>query len=137
MTRDRRRPEWLRTKTTGGMQEDDAGTTGGLLQAGQPADPAGERRPMTERIPPPPSTSPSVTTSTPIGPDVDLDADDVRPTDGTRLTQQRAAEVAEGVRHPRRPALADRWRGGIPAQCLQVDRETTVDGQRRRDSGSC
>lgn len=41
---------------------------------------------------------PKVTHRTPIGADVDLDRDDVRLPDGTRLTEQRAAELIEEVR---------------------------------------
>ncbi len=47
---------------------------------------------MTKRIPP------TVTSDSSIGPDVDLDEDDVRLADGTRLTEQRAAEIVEEVR---------------------------------------
>ena len=49
---------------------------------------------------------PAVTPDSPIGPDVDLDAEDVRLADGTRLTEQRAAEIVDEVR-PRggRPSL--------------------------------
>jgi predicted HicB family RNase H-like nuclease len=54
---------------------------------------------MTERIPP------TVTSDSPIGPDVDLDEDDVRLADGTRLTEHRAAEIVEEVRR----------RGGRPS----------------------
>src|SRR3954463_12010755 len=54
---------------------------------------------MTERIPPP------VPSASPIGPDVDLDEDDVRLADGTRLTEQRAAEIVDEVRR----------RGGRPS----------------------
>ena len=54
---------------------------------------------MTERTPPP------VTSSTPIGPDVDLDRDDVRLPDGTRLTEQKAADIVDEVRR----------RGGRPS----------------------
>lgn len=50
-------------------------------------------------------TRPSVTADSPIGPDVDLEEDDVRLADGTRLTEQRAAEVVEEVRR----------RGGRPS----------------------
>ena len=48
---------------------------------------------------------PAVTPDSPIGPDVDLDAEDVRLTDGTRLTEQRAAEIVDEVRR----------RGGRPS----------------------
>ncbi len=41
---------------------------------------------------------PKVTHRTPFGADVDLDRDDVRLPDGTRLTEQRAAELIEEVR---------------------------------------
>jgi predicted HicB family RNase H-like nuclease len=54
---------------------------------------------MTDRTPP------SVTVDSPIGPDVDLDEADVRLADGTRLTEQRAAEIVEEVRR----------RGGRPS----------------------
>ena len=92
---------------------------------------------MTERIPPPPGTSPSVTSSTPIGPDVDLNADDVRLADGTRLNEQRAAEAAEEVRHRSgRPSLVGEAAASPVFRVPPVDDEITVDGQRRRDSGS-
>ncbi len=48
---------------------------------------------------------PAVTPDSPIGPDVDLDAEDVRLADGTRLTEQRAVEIVDEVRH----------RGGRPS----------------------
>jgi predicted HicB family RNase H-like nuclease len=48
---------------------------------------------------------PAVTPDSTIGPDVDLDAEDVRLADGTRLTEQRAAEIVEEVRR----------RGGRPS----------------------
>ena len=54
---------------------------------------------MAKRTPPP------VTTNTPIGPDVDLDNEDVRLPDGTRLTEQKAAEIVDEVRR----------RGGRPS----------------------
>lgn len=54
---------------------------------------------MTERTPP------TITASTPIGPDVDLDRDDVRLADGTRLTDQKAADIVDEVRR----------RGGRPS----------------------
>ncbi len=58
---------------------------------------------MTERTPPP------ITSSTPIGPDVDLDRDDVRLADGTRLTEQEAADIVEEVRRRGgRPSLTGR-----------------------------
>jgi len=58
---------------------------------------------VTERTPP------SITPSTPIGPDVDLDRDDVRLTDGTRLTEQKAADIVDDVRRRGgRPSLTGR-----------------------------
>jgi predicted HicB family RNase H-like nuclease len=55
---------------------------------------------MEDRTPPP------VTPTTPIGPDVDLDAEDVRLADGSRLTEDRAAEIVEEVRRRAgRPSL--------------------------------
>ena len=48
---------------------------------------------------------PAVTPDSPIGPDVDLDDEDVRLADGTRLTEQRAAEIVDEVRR----------RGGRPS----------------------
>jgi predicted HicB family RNase H-like nuclease len=58
---------------------------------------------VTERTPPP------ITSSTPIGPDVDLDRDDVRLADGTRLTEQKAADIVDEVRRRGgRPSLTGR-----------------------------
>jgi predicted HicB family RNase H-like nuclease len=58
---------------------------------------------VTNRIPPP------ITSSTPIGPDVDLDRDDVRLADGTRLSEQRAADIVDEVRRRGgRPSLTGR-----------------------------
>jgi predicted HicB family RNase H-like nuclease len=58
---------------------------------------------MTERIPP------TVTSDSPIGPDVDLDRDDVRLADGTRLTEQKAADIVDEVRRRGgRPSLTGR-----------------------------
>ena len=55
---------------------------------------------MADRTPPP------VTPITPIGPDVDLDAEDVRLPDRTRLTEQQAAEIVDDVRRRAgRPSL--------------------------------
>ena len=50
-------------------------------------------------------TAPPVTETTPIAPDVDLDAEDVRLSDGSRLTEQQSAEIVEEVRR----------RGGRPS----------------------
>lgn len=54
---------------------------------------------MAKRKPPP------VTETTAIGPDVDLEQDDVRLPDGSRLTEQKAAEIGDEVRR----------RGGRPS----------------------
>jgi predicted HicB family RNase H-like nuclease len=55
---------------------------------------------MTQRIPP------AVTASTPVGRDVDLEAEDVRLADGTRLTEQKTAEIVDDVRRRAgRPSL--------------------------------
>jgi predicted HicB family RNase H-like nuclease len=43
-------------------------------------------------------TPPAVTPTTPLGPDVDLDAEDVRLANGTRLTEQQATEIVDEVR---------------------------------------
>lgn len=50
-------------------------------------------------------TPPRVSATTPIGSDVDLEAEDVRLADGTRLTKQKAAEIVDEVRR----------RGGRPS----------------------
>jgi predicted HicB family RNase H-like nuclease len=56
---------------------------------------------MTKRKPP------QITTDTPIGPDVDLDNEDVRLTDGTRLTAQVAQEIVDEARRKvGRPSLS-------------------------------
>jgi hypothetical protein len=47
---------------------------------------------MTERKPP------VISEKTPIGPDVDLDQEDVRLVGGTRLTKTMAAEIVQEVR---------------------------------------
>lgn len=52
-------------------------------------------------------TPPKITSSTPIGPDVDLEHDDVRLNDGTRLTVETATEIVENVRRTTgRPSLS-------------------------------
>ena len=52
---------------------------------------------------------PAVTPDSPIGPDVDLDRDDVRLADGTRLTEQKAADIVDEVRRRGgRPSLTGR-----------------------------
>lgn len=51
-------------------------------------------------------TRPTVGPPTPIGPDADLERDDVRLPDGTRRTEPRAAAIADGVRRRAgRPSL--------------------------------
>ena len=72
---------------------------------------------MTERTPPP------ITSSTPIGPDVDLDRDDVRLADGTRLTEQKAADIVDEVRRRGgRPSLT-----GEPAVSPRIAFRVTPD----------
>ena len=72
---------------------------------------------MTERTPP------TVTADSPIGPDVDLDTDDVRLPDGTRLTGQHADEIVEEVRRRAgRPSLT-----GEPAVSPRIAFRVTPD----------
>jgi hypothetical protein len=55
---------------------------------------------MPERRPP------HVTDATPIGPDVNLDDQDIRLTDGSRLTHQAATQIVADARHSAgRPSL--------------------------------
>lgn len=50
---------------------------------------------------------PHVTTATPIGPDVDLEHENLRLADGTRLTPELASQLVEEVRHSGgRPSLS-------------------------------
>lgn len=50
---------------------------------------------------------PKITTETLIGPDIDLEEEDIRLADGTRLTDEVAAEIAESVlRSVGRPSLS-------------------------------
>ena len=50
---------------------------------------------------------PQVTLETPIGPDIDLDEEDVRLADGTRLTPNAAEEIVERARRAAgRPSLS-------------------------------
>jgi predicted HicB family RNase H-like nuclease len=61
-------------------------------------------------------TPPKITTKTRVGPDVDLDAEDVRLADGTRLTNEVADEIVEQVRRGSgRPSLS-----GRPATSPQI-----------------
>ena len=72
---------------------------------------------MTERTPP------TVTAGSPIGPDVDLDTDDVRLPDRTRLTGQHADEIVEEVRRRAgRPSLT-----GHPAVSPRIAFRVTPD----------
>ena len=80
---------------------------------------------MTERTPPP------ITSSTPIGPDVDLDRDDVRLADGTRLTEQKAADIVDAGPAPRRPTVPDRPGRRLAAH--RLPRHPRRPGQRRPD----
>ena len=53
------------------------------------------------------SKAPRITAGTPVGPDVDLDKEDVRLADGTRLTQEVADEIVEEARRSAgRPSLS-------------------------------
>ena len=59
---------------------------------------------------------PRVTTKTPIGPDVDLDREDVRLRSGERLTSKVAEEIVEEVRRTSgRPSLS-----GEPTRSPQI-----------------
>lgn len=50
---------------------------------------------------------PKITTDTSVGPDIDLGREDVRLANGTRLTDEAAAEIAESVlRSVGRPSLS-------------------------------
>lgn len=72
-------------------------------------------------------TPPTITTDTPIGPDVDLDRDDVRLADGTRLTEGVAAGIVEQVRRSSgRPSLS-----GQPAASPQIAFRVTPDVRQR------
>jgi len=52
-------------------------------------------------------TAPPITTDTPIGADVDLESEDIRLADGTRLTRARAQQIVGQVRHAGgRPSLS-------------------------------
>lgn len=52
-------------------------------------------------------SAPRITTDTPIGPDVDLEREDVRLADGTRLTPQVADQLVEEIRRlGGRPSLS-------------------------------
>jgi len=60
---------------------------------------------------------------TPIGPDVDLEAEDIRLPDGSRLTEANVVEIVERVhgRHPGRPSVSgDRER--TPVMTVRVTR---------------
>jgi predicted HicB family RNase H-like nuclease len=55
----------------------------------------------------PDRTPPQITTDTPIGEDVDLDREDVRLPDGSRLTDEAAEDIVEQVRRSAgRPSLS-------------------------------
>jgi hypothetical protein len=70
---------------------------------------AGGREIGTEVTAKPDSRPPVVTSDTPIGPDVDLNRDEVRLADGTRLTSELADAINEDVRHTAgRPSLSGR-----------------------------
>lgn len=55
----------------------------------------------------PDRTPPRITTDTPVGPDVDLERDDVRLPDGSRLTEEAAEDIVDEVRRASgRPSLS-------------------------------
>lgn len=55
----------------------------------------------------PDHTPPRITTDTPIGDDVDLDQEDIRLPDGSRLTDETAEDIVEQVRRSAgRPSLS-------------------------------
>jgi predicted HicB family RNase H-like nuclease len=61
-------------------------------------------------------TAPSISTDTPIGTDVDLEREDVRLADGTRLTRARAEAIVRQARHAGgRPSLS-----GSPSRSPQI-----------------
>jgi hypothetical protein len=80
----------------------------------------------------------------PIGPDVDLEVEDVRLADGTRLTGDLAARIAEDAiaRHPGRPSVTGAPEH-TPRMTLRVPERTrealeeiaTAQGRRLADVG--
>lgn len=60
---------------------------------------------------------------TPIGPDVDLDVEDIRLPDGTRLTAAKVEAIVERVhsRHPGRPSVSG-GRERTPVMTVRVTR---------------
>ncbi len=58
---------------------------------------------------------------TPIGPDVNLEAEEIWLPDGTRLTEAKVAEIVERVhdRHPGRPSVSGD-RGRTPGMTVRV-----------------
>ena len=75
----------------------------------------------------PDPTPPRITDDTPTGPDVDLDRDDVRLEDGTRLTEDAAAGIIDQVRRSSgRPSLS-----GRPATSPQIAFRVTPDIRQR------
>jgi len=61
----------------------------------------------------------------PIGPDVDLDVEDIRLADGTRLTNELAEQIAEDAiaRHRGRPSVSG-GRERTPSLTVRVPRST-------------
>lgn len=83
-------------------------------------------------------TPPRVTFDTPIGPDIDLTADEVVTTDGLRLTDAVVAELVEQVRTAGRPSLTAPGERSpqvtlrLPASLLErLDAEARRRGVRR------
>ena len=69
---------------------------------------------MAKRVPP------KVDTSTPIGPDVDLQTQVVRDRRGRRINQRYADGVVEAARKPGRPSLGE---GRSPAIAFRLPKE--------------
>ena len=77
---------------------------------------------------------PRVTTKTPIGPDVDLDREDVRLRSGERLTSKVAEEIVEEVRRTSgRPSLSGE---ADPLAADRLPRPARSPRPRRRGCGS-
>lgn len=84
--------------------------------------------------------APKVTLDTPLGPDVDLERDDVRTTTGRRLTEEVVEEFVTEARSAGRPSLTA---PGVHSPSVTVrlsrdlnarlDREVERTGKRRSD----
>lgn len=87
---------------------------------------------MPERQPP------QVSDDSPIGPDVDLERDDIRLADGTRLTPDIAAGIAEDVRRAAgRPSLTGPGRHSPQVSArVPVELRDAAEQQARREGKS-